>query len=48
MELTKNDIRNLLILLKRVSVNGEEAFVLVDICNKLQEMLKKPDEVKEE
>lgn len=45
MELTKNDIRNLLILLKRVSVNGEEAFVLVDICNKLQEMLKEPEKV---
>lgn len=45
MELTKNDIHNLLILLKRVSVNGEEAFVLVDICNKLQEMLKEPEKV---
>lgn len=45
MELTKNDIRNLLILLKRVSVNGEEAFVLVDICNKLQETLKEPEKV---
>lgn len=45
MEITKNDIRNLLILLKRVSVNGEEAFVLVDICNKLQEKLKEPEKV---
>lgn len=48
MELTKNDIHNILIFLKRTTMNGEEVPVFVDICNKLQEMLKAPDEVKEE
>lgn len=48
--LDKNDIHNILILMKRTTLNGEEVPVYNHIVNKLSEMLKTkaPDEVKEE
>lgn len=45
MEITKNDIHNILIFLKRTTMNGEEVPIFVDICNKLQEKLKEPEKV---
>lgn len=44
MELTKNDIHNILIFLKRTTMNGEEVPVFVDICGKLQGMLNEQPE----
>lgn len=48
--LDKNDIHNILIFMKRTTLNGEEVPAYNHIVNELSEMLKTktPDEVKEE
>ena len=46
--LDENDIRNILIFMRRTTLNGEEVPVYNHIVYKLSEMLKTPDEVKEE
>lgn len=46
--LDKNDIHNILIFLRRTTLNGEEVPAYNRIVNELSEMLKAPNEVKEE
>lgn len=43
--LDKNDIHNILIFMRRTTLNGEEVPAYNHIVNELSEMLKAPDEV---
>lgn len=45
MELTKNDIKNILVFLNRTQLNGNEVPAFVEIYGKLQGMLKEPEKV---
>lgn len=45
MELTKNDIKNILVFLNRTQLSGNEVPVFVGICGKLQNALKEPEKV---
>lgn len=46
MELTKTDIRNILILLYRVTVKAGEAREFVTLCDKLNGILEQSEQVK--
>lgn len=43
--LGKNDIHNILIFMKRTTLNGEEVPVYIQLVNKLDKMLNTPEEV---
>lgn len=46
MELTKTDVRNILILLYRVTVKAGEARDFVILCDKLNGILEQPEQGK--
>ena len=48
MELTKNDINNLLIFLKRTVIQGVEVPVYNQLTSKLETMLNTPEDVPKE
>ena len=45
MELTKNDIKNILVFLNRTQLNGNEVPAFVEVYGKLQNALKEPEKV---
>lgn len=46
MELTRNDIQNILILLNRVTLKAGEARDFVILCDKLNDILEQPEQIK--
>lgn len=46
MELTKNDIHNLLVFLERVQLTGGEAMTFVELCSKLNSIANNEGEEK--
>lgn len=45
MELTNNDIKNILVFLNRTQLNGSEVPAFVEIYGKLQNILEEPEKV---
>ena len=45
MELTKNDIKKILVFLNRIQLNGSEVPAFVEIYGKLQNILEEPEKV---
>ena len=46
IKLTENELKNLIVFLKRVNLTGEEAFEYMNIINKINESEKIDDEIK--